>query len=270
MKRCLFLLLSGLMVFSFNTSAGKLDDFEQGATKKSKCDPTGRDCDKDDKDDKDHKDDKDYEGDADDLSIAGFLADVFVNVFQVGGMNSWDRVQAVEPDPVPSPVGRRQLGEFTTPFLRLDAVYQDIESDVDAMDYRAELGYGPVAVHYNLTHLNEDDPDDALVLHRLYGMYRMSFGSRFEWDFGAGILTIDGDDRNTGFSFTMPLIAKFIDWLGAEFRPAWSVVNDNNIHEYDLGLLLGKQYANVKAGYRWISAGAESLNGPYAGLSLRI
>jgi hypothetical protein len=267
MKRYLLLFLSGLMVFSSNTRAGKLDDFEESATKKSACDSKDPDC---DKGHKDRRDDKDDDGEDGDRGVAEFLAELFVNVFAVGGMTSWKRVQAVDPDPWLSSIGPRQLGEVTIPFLRLDAVYQNIESDVDAMDYRAEVGYGPLAVHYNLTHLDEYDPDDTLVLHRLYGIYRMSFGSRFEWDIGAGILTIDGDDRNTGYSFTMPLLAKFNGWLGAEFRPAWSVVNDNNINEYDLSLLLGKRYAGVKVGYRWISAGAESLNGPYAGLSLRI
>ena len=173
-----------------------------------------------------------------------------------------------QPHATQTSVGRKN-GELTIPFLRLDAVYQNIESDVEAMDYRGEIGYGPVAAHYNLTQLEEDDPDDTLDLHRVYLMYRMMFGSRFELDMGAGALIIDGNDTNSGFSYTMPLNAKFNDWLGAEFRPTWSKVNDNDVDEYDLSVLLGKKYANLKVGYRWIKANDESLNGPYAGISVR-
>jgi hypothetical protein len=41
------------------------------------------------------------------------------------------------------------------------------------------------------------------------------------------------------------------------------------VSDYDLAALLGWRYVSLKAGYRWVSSPRESLNGPYAGLSLR-
>jgi hypothetical protein len=156
------------------------------------------------------------------------------------------------------------MGEALIPFARFDLSYQDVESDVDAWDYRLEGGYGPVGLQCNLTHYSEETPEDDLDMLRFYGMYRMSFGTIVEVDLGLGALTIDGNGRDTRFSLTVPVRIYPTDWLGIEIRPAWA----DNVTDCDIALLLTAPYVSLKAGYRWVSSPTESLNGPYAGLAV--
>ena len=77
-----------------------------------------------------------------------------------GGITSWHRVRPpvdamASTDPKP-----REWGEPLIPFARIDAGYQDVDSDVEGSDYRIEGGYGPLAVHFNQTHFPEKTTDD--------------------------------------------------------------------------------------------------------------
>jgi hypothetical protein len=158
----------------------------------------------------------------------------------------------------------RDFGEPQIPFVRLDFSFQDVESDVYAYDYRVEGGYGPLGLQFDQTHYRETIPGDELNLIRLYGLYRMSFGSNVEMDLGFGALTIDGDDYDSRFSFTTPILIYPSDHVGIELRPAWAA----NVSDYDVGLLATWRYSSIKVGYRWVKSPDESLNGPYVGLSV--
>jgi hypothetical protein len=161
----------------------------------------------------------------------------------------------------------RNVGKPFTPFLRVDISYQNVESDIDAYDLRAEAGYGPIAVYFNQTDLKERHPGDELNIIRTYGLFRKSFASLCELDVGIGVLSIDGNDENTGVTCTVPFLIYPLKYAGFEFRPAWSSVNGNSINDYDVALMLGKKFVSLKFGYRWLQSVHESLDGPYAGLS---
>jgi hypothetical protein len=180
-----------------------------------------------------------------------------------GGVASWARV-ASDDDCYDLDCIPREMGEPLIPFARFDFSYQDVESDVDANDYRFEGGLGPVGFQFNQTHYKEELSEDSLDLIRLHGLYRMSFGTMVEVDLGLGALTIDGNDRDTRFSLTLPVRIYPYDWLGVEVRPAWA----DGVTDWDVALLLSAPYASLKAGYRWVSSPSESLNGPYVGLAV--
>lgn len=163
----------------------------------------------------------------------------------------------------------RDPGEPLIPFLRVDAAYQDVESDVDALDYRVQIGYGPIGFELNQTRYEEDEPSDHLDVYRLYGLWRLSYGQRVEIDLGLGGIIVEGDERNSGFSWTIPVLVQPLDWLLVEFRPMWSRVDGSRIDEYELGALFNWNFVAIKAGYRWTHSPSESLDGPFVGLSLR-
>ena len=240
-----------LMVSCGLLSAGTLDSFERAATKPTP--PSGH-----------SGDDHDSHTDS---CVSDLIGDVFVEAFSVllyGGVASWERLN---PEESRSELGAepRELGESLIPFIRVDACYESVKSDIDALDYRVEAGYGPVGVHFNQTHLREKAPDDRLDLFRVFGLYRMSLGSLAELDLGFGALTIDGEQTNTKFCFTMPLLINLGNVAGIEVRPAWT----ETVSDYDVGILLGWRVMSLKAGYRWVASGDEKLDGPYAGLSVR-
>ncbi|MBT3296167.1 MAG: hypothetical protein HN919_21225 [Verrucomicrobia bacterium] len=180
-----------------------------------------------------------------------------------GGVVSWARV-ASEDDCYDLDCIPREMGTPLIPFARFDFSYQDAESTVDANDYRFEGGFGPFGVHFNQTHYKEASPEDSLDLIRVHGLYRMSFGSMVEVDLGLGALTIDGNDRDTRFSLTLPVRIYPYDWLGVEVRPAWA----DGVTDWDVALLLTAPFTSMKAGYRWVSSPNKSLNGPYVGLAV--
>ncbi len=155
------------------------------------------------------------------------------------------------------------------PSLRLDAGYQNAKSDVRALDFRAEGGYDFLAAQGRFTYYNEQDPADEMWLNYLHGLLRMSLGNQFVVGAGAGAIILDGNDRNSGFSLTAPVLFYPQDSLGFEFRPVWSWIRDSAIHDYDAGLVLGSKHTAFRAGYRWVYTDGESLEGPYLGLTVR-
>jgi hypothetical protein len=241
--------------------AGKLDDFEDSATNPGKSDGDhGRDH--------DHSD-KSYDRTSDDDSVALALLIVALPVY--GGLASWHRVRPGEPDLEfeEKRLPARRAGEALLPFARVDAAYQLVESDVDAWDLRAELGFGPFAVQVRETHYDEGEPDNDLDLVQAHFLWRMTVIKQLEIDAGLGGIVVDGKDTNSGVSGTLPILIHPWDFIGLEFRPSWSSVNDNTVSDYDLSLLAGWRFISARAGYRWTNSGGSSLNGPIFGLAAR-
>lgn len=245
---CPILALIFVISISHRVLAGKLDAFEEDTTHHEESDDDGWDMD--------------------------FLADIFGDVLFHGvihgGYVSWERVRHRPRDYSHEQLRPREVGEALIPLVRFDVSYQDVESDVEAYDYRIECGYGPVGAHVNLTHYREREPHDELDLTRVHGLYRMSFGNSVEMDLGLGAVFMSGDDLHSGFSFTFPLHVHPTRIAGMEFRPAWATVNGGHIADYDLGLLLSYRNASLKIGHRWVKRTTQSLNGPHIGFSLRL
>jgi hypothetical protein len=163
----------------------------------------------------------------------------------------------------------RKPGDPLLPFVRFDASYLTIEPDVDAFDYRIQIGYGTFALELNQTRYEEKEPPDQLDFYRLYGLFRLSYSNKVEVDLGVGSIILEGDERHSGLSTTTPIIIHPCDWFIVEFRPMWSNINGSAIDEYELGFLFNYDFMAIKAGYRWTRSPQESLNGPFIGASIR-
>jgi len=116
--------------------AGKLSDFEKAATEER----TGENK-------KAPKSD-----DSDDSFFSGLLSDILEAVFVNGGEASLYRMQ---PDPpgvtAPFLVEPRRPGDVLLPTVSADVVFQNVRSDVIALDARFEAGYGPAGLQYRLS-----------------------------------------------------------------------------------------------------------------------
>ena len=91
------------------------------------------------------------------------------------------------------------------PVVCLELRYQHVESDVSALDGRAEIGYGPVGLAVRGTHYAEESPADELDIVQWHGLYRMSFTEYVGIDIGFGSMTLHGDKRSSGLSMTVPV-----------------------------------------------------------------
>ncbi|MFO7535051.1 MAG: hypothetical protein R6X19_05115 [Kiritimatiellia bacterium] len=197
--------------------------------------------------------------------FSDFARRVYADGLFYGSACSWLRMnpEAAQYLDIPD-FTTREWGESLIPVMRFDGAYHWVESDIHAFDMRFEAGYGPFAASVDRIVFDEHDSDKELTLTRWHGLLRMSFDAGVEVDMGFGALTIEGKSENDRFSFTLPIRYRPPGSYGIEFRPAWS----EQVSEYDLALLAGYKYIYFKAGYRWLRAPGEALDGPYAGLSI--
>jgi hypothetical protein len=256
---------------SSSAYGGKLDEFEEDATKKRKHEEIAEEKGEREEDHSHRYGEPDTADEHESLSetVAAACMWFFLYSTVYGGASSWKRIRPSSQIQMGGAPAARSLGEALIPFARLGVSYQDVESDVTAWDFRAEAGYGPFGVQVRQTRYDETEPADNLTITQMHGLYRMSFGSRFEVDIGMGVFVLDGNETNSSFSLTTPLLFHPTEFFGVEFRPAWTSVNGSSIGDYDLSILAGWQYVSLRAGYRWLRSEDESLDGPHMGLSIR-
>lgn len=176
-----------------------------------------------------------------------------------------DVVEEKLPEPPPQEK-EEQDAKF---FLRIDAAYQDVETDVRALDFLGEAGYGGLGILLRDSEYFEDDPSDELTIAYALAIIRLSIEDILIIGGGAGGVIVDGDSAQSGYSFTLPVRIRPIRYFSLEFLGIWSSVNDNPIKDYDIGAVAGHENISAKAGYRWVMTENESLNGPYAGITVR-
>jgi hypothetical protein len=254
-----------LSVLVSYASAGKLRSFERDATR----DRSGRDR-RSDRPDPTFDSDDSYIRHGRSGSISDFMFNDLLYLSLIHpGRRSWARVSADSARLGDLTLEPREPGDPLIPFVRFDAAYQDVDSDVEAFDYRVQVGYGPVGVELHQTRYWEQQPPDSLDIYRVYGLYRLSIGNSLEVDVGLGAIVIDGAETNVGFSSTTPILFYPVDWLVAEFRPMWSDIQGSVTQEYGVALLLNWGYVALRGGYRWTHSPMESLDGPFVGFSVR-
>ena len=249
---CTFLCL---LIFSGNTYAGKLDDFEKDVKKQERR--------------KGKKSDS-SSGDFIDSCLGDAIGDIFIegvaHLMIAGGAMSMARIDPRPKHSSDEYFKARKMGEPLIPYLRLDISHREVESDLSAKDYHGEIGYGALAILYKKSHFEEETPADELDIEQKYILYRMSLDSHVEVGFGIGEFIINGNKRQSKASITLPIRIHPSDSWGVELRPAWS----DGLNDYDAAILFNRPYVSLKMGYRWVKSTNESLNGPYVGISLRL
>jgi hypothetical protein len=262
LKYIVCLLCIGMMVVQ-PAYAGKLDDFEDEATE---------------------EDVRRYDDDGDgflDGFFGALLRGFFKLLFWRPGdddyRDDYRRQPSRSPDPRTEPYeyGEQPPGyTYYNPrlwtSLRLDGSYQNVESDIGAFNLHSELGLAFLGVQGRFTYYREEDPDDHLWLSYIHGLARFPIDNTVQISPGVGAVFLYGENQNSGFSMTVPVLFYPRDWIGVEFRPTWSWINENTLSDHDLGVVLGSQYASFKAGYRWVyTEREESLDGPYMGVTFQ-
>lgn len=179
---------------------------------------------------------------------------------------------SVQPREIPSGSSvseQRVQKNFQLPTLYVDLRYGRVESDVNAFDGGLEVGYEFFGADFRYTHYVEDDPPDELDVYQWHVLLRWAATERFETGVGIGTLTLSGNSSTTGASLTVPVRITFEAPAALVFRPSWSWLGDNTIGDYDASVHY--LWPNVSAflGYRSFVSGQSSLDGAFAGISVR-
>lgn len=165
---------------------------------------------------------------------------------------------------------RRERGSPRIPFIRLDAAYQDVDTNIESLHFRLEGGYGPVALEVKHSAFDEYGEDPAsLEISQWHALYRMSLGPRIECDIGLGSMTLHGDFKTSGASITLPIAYHAPEYFSLELRPAWGDFDEADVFDVELAGMLNIKHLSLRGGYRWMKAGGVELSGPFAGFSLQ-
>jgi hypothetical protein len=168
----------------------------------------------------------------------------------------------------------RETGEPLIPLIRLEGDKFFPDNDILALSLNAEVGIAFMGLSYHQVYFEETLPDGAttdLTVTRVMGLYRMSFGNALEVDLGGGTIIMDGTEvDDIGFVFSAPIRLHPWRHLGVEFRPAWGKVKATLLEDYETSVFMTYGMTSLKAGYRWIGAEDESIDGPSIGLAIRL
>ena len=170
---------------------------------------------------------------------------------------------------------RHVIGTPSIPYARFDYRWQYLDHDTDAHDFLLEAGYKYLAFYGRVTQY-EAAADENLDIEQFYGMLRIGgtddfyFPGSFQIGAGLGVYSIQGDQTQSGAALTIPVMLYPTEWLGFEFRPAWTTINDKTVSDYDVSVGMGYRFAHLRLGYRWLWVQHEGhwLDGPYAGVSV--
>lgn len=201
------------------------------------------------------------------------VVSVFMGSFFASG--TYNSLALVAPESRPDTPLKNQTrspGEAVLPYVEGEFQYQWVDGDTDALDFRLAGGYGPAGASVRWTRYRETGPDTRLDVLQAYGHARLTFGKFLEISPGLGYgnfaLSGDGDDEG-GFALTLPVRVHFDPGIGFEYRPSWIFPNETTVNDQDLALVLGRRHAFLRLGYRWLWNDAETLSGPYVGISAR-
>lgn len=247
------LILTLLFVATPSSYCGKLDSFESSVKNEYSSQ---------------NNDNYDNSNNDNDNELANFVFELLYYIALYGGSNSFDRVDDSLDNNIESRTELREKGELLIPFFRVDMSYQKNNENISAYDYRLEAGYAAFAVNIQQTLYYEDSINDSLKLSRLYGAYRMSFGTHVEIDLGIGRFDVNGNEKNSYLYVTLPILIHPTPNLGFEFRPSAG----GNYSEIDASIILKSEEhlkskdVAIKLGYKKISTSSNSLQGPYVGI----
>lgn len=163
----------------------------------------------------------------------------------------------------------RDPGDYLLPEFRFDLNYHYVDRNISAFDVRADMGYR--AANLGLRYTQFNDPSAAERLHLVYGQafYRVVLDAHAQWDIGAGLVNIRGQDNTTGVNVTTVVTLAAWEYAAAQFQPTWSIVHGNVMQDYDIKFAYTLSVVSMHAGYRWLLGDMEALTGPYLGMALR-
>jgi hypothetical protein len=164
---------------------------------------------------------------------------------------------------------KRRGGRPANSIFRLETGYQKLrDSDVDAVTIRTEMVWAFLGISGEFLRYSEDSPDQELDFGSLEALYRFAPSNKFRLDLAVGTRWIEGEGERSGISGGVSVGYYPTHWLGLEADARWANIADATLEDYRGAVSLRFPqfpYVALRSGYRSISYGSETLDGPEVG-----
>ena len=173
---------------------------------------------------------------------------------------------------------KRRPGHPTLPFVRIDHTYQRlIGDDVNGYDLAAEVGWSSVGLSAEWFRYWEE-PADLLDSVSIDALYRTSPGPGFRLDLAVGYRLLEGDHTSEGVELGFPVGVYLVPGFGFELDPTFAFLEGRAVHDHRAALIvygsglvdrdhrkgvrIPLSHTGLRAGWRVLHAGDETLHGP--------
>jgi hypothetical protein len=165
----------------------------------------------------------------------------------------------------------RGAGDPVLPIVRIDAGFQWVDENVDAWDIGGGIGWSVLGVTGRHTQFTEQGVDQDLRFTQAHVVYRMAILNQFEMGLGFGAAWLRGGEKETGFSFALPMRYWPKENVGIEVMGAWTAFDGVRLTDVESALVVQFRGINVRAGYRWLELEDDrgSLSGFRVGVGFR-
>lgn len=155
-------------------------------------------------------------------------------------------------------------GSPALPTFRFEPAYQYIFDGVQGFSAKAEAGYLIFGLDAEYLQYFESGDDFKVfdghfllrsLLLRFMGI-NLALGAKSYW----------GRDRHTGFDMGLPMYFYFGNHIILDIQPFWTAMQNANVYDISGGLGFQYRWIGVRAAYRMIKIGGQTLHGPRAGI----
>lgn len=158
----------------------------------------------------------------------------------------------------------------TLPTFRLETSYQPLPTqDVQGYRVNATLGYLGIGADVDFIHYFERNPSTQLKIISPHFLLRSAPLGPLQIDLAIGAKVIQGRRTHTAFEIGAPMYIFLGDHAILDFKAYGAFLNNTKIVDLSAGITGKWKMGGVRASYRMIDVGGETLHGPEIGLVLQ-
>lgn len=155
------------------------------------------------------------------------------------------------------------------PTFRLEGAWHKLNTDVQGYNLNATAGYLSFGADVDFVHWFEETPKSTLKIISPHFLLRSSPTGFFQIDLAVGAKIIRGRRTHTGFEVGLPIYIHFNNYVSLDLKSYTAFVEGTRIFDESFGITGKWRMVGVRAAYRLVDIGGESLHGPQVGLVLQ-
>ncbi len=198
--------------------------------------------------------------------LFGDMVDAIISstaeVISEGGITSNQRISQKSSD---SDINKRQPGEILIPFYRFNINKQHVSDQINAVDFKIEIGKGAIGLEFRSTKYNDDITLEELEYNQIQYFHRMSFGNKIGLNLGIGYGQMDGVYSFDGLILSAPILFHNSRHLGFEIRPSVFNTDGVSVSDLDLSVLYTYRKLAFRIGHRSLESPNVDIDGYYIG-----